>query len=65
MFTIIGVRACVRVNEDDVGVSLKRLGEEGAGDAAADDDDAVAAAPQHGSPCTDSSLVHQDRCLRT
>jgi hypothetical protein len=39
-----------RVDEDDVGVVLERLGEEGAGDAAAHDDDAVAGGPQHGAP---------------
>jgi hypothetical protein len=37
----------VRVDEDDVGVVLERLGEEGAGDAAADDDHAVAGGTQH------------------
>nr|ACL53677.1 unknown [Zea mays] len=40
----------LRVDEDDVGVVLERLGEEGAGDAAAHDDDAVAGGPQHGAP---------------
>lgn len=44
-----------RVDEDDIGVVLERLGEEGAGDAGADDDHAVAAAPQHA--CPDRVLV--------
>jgi hypothetical protein len=48
MLQLIMARACSRVDEDDVGVVLERLGEEGAGDAAAHDDDAVAGGPQHG-----------------